>query len=97
MDMGGVSLQGPSANFLFKDESFDVSGFLLLPGDYNLTGRVSLIADSPPGMYGGVSGVAEQFSLECTLTPVVVPEPCTLVLLGMGTVTLVYRRVRKRA
>ena len=97
MGMGGVALQGPSVNFLFKDETFDVTGLLLAPGNYTLTGRVSLTADSPPGMDGGESGVAERFSLECNLTPTVVPEPCTLLLLATGAAALLYHRVRNMA
>jgi len=90
MSMGGVSLLGPGVNLLFKDESFDISDYLLMPGGYTLEGHVSIIADSPPGQDGGESGVEEHFSLNCLLTSAVVPEPSTIILLGMGAAALAW-------
>jgi len=87
---GGVRLQGPGVDLWYGNQTFDVSQ-LLLPGDYTLTGRAGVVCSQPSGQGGGESSIVEEYGLSLFLTGTQVPEPSTIVLLGLGAVTLLYR------
>ena len=93
---GGVRLQGPGVDLWYGNQTFDVSQ-LLLPGDYTLTGRAGVVCSQPSGQGGGESSIVEEYGLSLFLTGTQVPEPSTIVLLGLGAVTLLYRKVKGSA
>jgi hypothetical protein len=91
---GGVSFLSASSDDLFEDHgSLDYAG-TIEPGDYSLTIQlIALDENLPTGSDPGAASVAlRNFIL--VLEPVVVPEPGTALLVGLGLLATASRRSR---
>jgi hypothetical protein len=93
--LGVIQLQGPGIDYAINNDTLNLTDILLLPGDYHFEAWVSGSADDLPGEYGGGSFVVGSYSFDLSLASV--PEPSTMILLGIGTLALAARRKFKKA
>jgi len=93
--LGVIQLQGPGIDYAINNDTLTLTGILLLPGDYHFEAWVSGSALDLPGEYGGGSSVVGAYSFNLSLASV--PEPSTMILLGIGTLALAARRKIKKA
>lgn len=88
--LGVIQLQGPGIDFAINNDTLDLFNILLQPGAYHFEAWVSGFADDLPGEYGGESSVVGNYRFNLSLG--VIPEPATLLILGIGAAAMAVRK-----